>query len=181
MMSINHARRGMLIGAGAAVITGIAGPAIASIAKANVRRLSFDNLHTGEKVSTEYWADGDYFPDALREIDHVLRDFRTGDVYSISLDLLDLLVVLRGKLETDLPIEIISGYRSPQTNAMLREKSKGVAASSLHMDGMAIDLRVAGRQLTQVRNAAISLASGGVGYYPKDRFVHVDVGLVRHW
>jgi uncharacterized protein YcbK (DUF882 family) len=180
-MSVNRARRGVLIGAGAAIVAGVASPAIANVGRANVRRLSFDNLHTGEKVDAEYWADGAYIPDALKEFNRVLRDFRTGDVHAIDRSLLNVLVLLRAELETDAALEIISGYRSPKTNAMLRKKSKGVAASSLHMDGMAIDIRISGRQLAQVRDAAISLSAGGVGYYPKDGFVHVDTGFVRHW
>jgi uncharacterized protein YcbK (DUF882 family) len=182
-MSVNRARRGVLVGAGAVLVAGIASPAIANMGRANVRRLSFDNLHTGEKVDAEYWADGAYIPDVLKEIDRVLRDFRTGDVHAIDRNLLNVLALLREELETDAALEIFSGYRSPKTNAMLRKKSKnkGVAASSLHMDGMAIDLRIAGRQLKQVRDAAISLSAGGVGYYPKDGFVHVDVGSVHRW
>lgn len=180
-MCVNRARRRVLIGAGATMVAGIASPAIANAGRANVRRLSFDNLHTGEKVDAEYWADGAYIPDALKEIDRVLRDFRTGGIHPIDRNLLNVLVLLREELETGAALEVFSAYRSPKTNAMLRKKSKGVAASSLHMDGMAIDLRISGRQLTQVRDAAISLTAGGVGYYPKDGFVHVDVGSVHRW
>ncbi len=180
-MSVNRARRRVLLGVGATMVAGIASPAIANVGRANVRRLSFDNLHTGEKVDAEYWADGAYIPDALKEIDRVLRDFCTGEAHAIDRNLLNVLVLLREELETDAALEIFSAYRSPKTNAMLRKKSKGVAASSLHMDGMAIDLRLSGRQLTQVRDAAISLSAGGVGYYPKDGFVHVDTGAVHRW
>ncbi len=180
-MSINRTRRGILLGVGAAMLAGVASPAIANVGRANVRRLSFDNLHTGEKIRAEYWADGAYVPGALKEIDRVLRDFRTGEVHSIEPKLLDLLALLRAELETESTIEIISGYRSPKTNVILRAKSRGVAGSSLHMDGMAIDIRISGCQLAQVRDAAISLSAGGVGYYPKDGFVHVDTGFVRRW
>jgi uncharacterized protein YcbK (DUF882 family) len=148
---------------------------------ANVRSVSFDNLHTGQRLSADYWADGDYIPDALKTIDHVLRDFRTGDVHPIEPRLLDLLALLRAKLETESAVRVISGYRSPKTNAMLHEKSDGVASSSLHMEGMAIDIRIGGRQLAKVRDAALTLAAGGVGYYPRSDFVHVDVGRVRRW
>ena len=145
------------------------------------RRLSFQNLHTGESWSDEYWADGHYEPQALAGIRHVLRDFRTGTSHEIDVRLLDLLVDLRWTLDSTERFEVISGYRSPQTNAMLRHESSGVAASSLHMDGMAIDIRLPGRSLPKVRDAALWLAQGGVGYYPKSDFVHVDVGRVRRW
>ncbi len=180
-MALVHSRRRILLGAGGAMLSGIARPALAEISRMNVRRLAFDNLHTGEKIHTEYWADGTYIPDALKAINRVLRDFRTGDIHPIETRLLDLLVLLRAKLETEASLQIISGYRSPETNAALHEKSSGVASSSLHMDGMAIDIRIAGRQLVKVRDAAIFLAAGGVGYYPKSDFVHVDVGRVRRW
>jgi uncharacterized protein YcbK (DUF882 family) len=180
-MSVNCTRRAIVLGAGAAMASCAVSPALATLARANARSLSFDNLHTGEKIRAEYWADGAYIPDALKAIASVLRDFRTGEIHSIDPNLLDVLVVLRAELETESALEIISGYRSPKTNAMLHAKSRGVASSSLHMDGMAIDIRISGRQLAQVRDAAISLKAGGVGYYPKDGFVHLDTGFVRRW
>ena len=179
--TVCRVRRGILFGAGAIVFGGVASPALAGIGAANVRRLSFDNLHTGEKIRADYWADGDYVPEALGAIDRVLRDFRTGEVHPIAPGLLDLLALMRARLETQSPLQVISAYRSPKTNAMLREKSDGVASSSLHMDGKAIDIRIAGRNLAKVRDTAIALKSGGVGYYPKSDFVHVDVGRVRRW
>lgn len=180
-MIVNHARRRVLFGAGVAVLGSIASPAIASIGRANVRKLSFDNLHTGERLKADYWIDGEYVPQALQTINRVLRDFRTGDVHAIEPKLLDVLSMLRGMLETESDFQVISGYRSPKTNAMLHEQSDGVAATSLHMQGMAIDIRVGGRPLTGLRDAALRLAAGGVGYYPKSNFVHVDVGRVRRW
>lgn len=176
-----RSRRSVLFGAAAVAATSITRPAFADLGGTSVRRLSFDNLHTGEKIRTEYWADGAYIPDALKAINRVLRDFRTGDIHSIEPRLLDVLVLLRARLETDASLQVISGYRSPKTNASLHEKSGGVAASSLHMDGMAIDIRIPGRQLVKVRDTALALAAGGVGYYPKSDFVHVDVGRVRRW
>jgi uncharacterized protein YcbK (DUF882 family) len=180
-MSINPVRRRILFGISIAMVGNVASPAVAKLSTAKVRRLSFDNLHTGERLNTEYWADGGYIPDALTTINHVLRDFRTGDVHPIEPTLLDFLALLRAKLETDSALQVISGYRSPKTNAMLHEKSDGVASSSLHMEGMAIDVRIGGRQLAKVRDAALALAVGGVGYYPRSNFVHVDVGRVRRW
>jgi len=173
-------RQVMLLGI-SALASALARPAIAVPRSDDRRRLSFHNLHTGESLDAVYWADGDYVPDALRRIDAVLRDFRTGDVHPIDRRLLDLLVRLRQRLGTSEPMHVISGYRSPRTNAMLHASSEGVAGHSLHMDGMAIDIRVPGRALRDVRAAALDLAGGGVGYYPASDFVHVDVGRVRHW
>ena len=156
-------------------------PSAVASARPAPRTLRFDNLHTGEKFNGAYWVNGKYVPDALAEIRWVLRDFRNGEQHPIDSQLLDLLTLLRGRLGTTQPYEVISGYRSPATNAMLRESSDGVAAHSLHMEGMAIDIRVPGRSLSHLRNAALSLSAGGVGYYPASDFVHVDVGRVRHW
>jgi len=180
-MIINRVRRQVLFGAGIAILGGVASPAIASIGQVSVRKLSFDNLHTGERLKADYWVDGEYVPDALQDINRLLRDFRTGDVHPIEPKLLDVLSMLRGMMETESDFQVISGYRSPKTNATLHEQSGGVAATSLHMRGMAIDVRVGGRPLTGLRDAALHLAAGGVGYYPKSNFVHVDVGRVRRW
>jgi uncharacterized protein YcbK (DUF882 family) len=180
-MVVNRVRRRVLFGAGIAILGSVASPAIASIGRANVRRLSFDNLHTGERLKADYWVDGEYVPDALKTINHLLRDFRTGDIHAVEPKLLDVLSTLRGMLETEADFQVISGYRSPKTNAMLHEQSDGVAATSLHMQGMAIDIRVGGRPLARLRDAALHLSAGGVGYYPKSDFVHVDVGRVRRW
>jgi uncharacterized protein YcbK (DUF882 family) len=157
----------------------VAGPQLLKAA-APERSLSFYNLHTAEKLRLVYWADGGYVPESLAAINHHLRDHRTGAIHEIDRRLLDLLWQVRGQLETTEPFEIISGYRSPQTNAMLRGRSNGVATHSLHMDGMAADVRVPGRTLEQIRNIAIWIKSGGVGYYPS-QFVHIDVGRVRTW
>jgi uncharacterized protein YcbK (DUF882 family) len=177
-------RRHFLRAAGGFVAAGLAAgfsrPAFA-IASAQVRSLAFNNLHTGERVSVDYWTDGEYVPDALDCVNRVLRDFRTGDVHPIEPTLLDLLAFLRQRLESRSAIEVISGYRSPVTNAKLHEASLGVASNSLHMKGMAIDIRIPGCQLANLRKAALSMRAGGVGYYPKDNFVHVDVGRVRTW
>jgi len=144
------------------------------------RTLSFYNLHTGERLTTVYWEKGRYVPAALDEVNYILRDFRQNEVKPIDPTLLDLLVALRNRLQSQENYEVISGYRSPLTNAMLHSQSEGVAAHSLHMDGKAIDIRLPGRPLGLVRVAALSLQCGGVGYYP-NRFVHVDTGRVRYW
>jgi uncharacterized protein YcbK (DUF882 family) len=144
------------------------------------RALSFYNLHTAEKLKVVYWAEGEYVAESLSAINRHLRDHRTGDVHDIDRRLLDLLHQLRSNLETSEPVQIISGYRSPRTNAMLRSNSGGVASHSLHMDGMATDIRIQGRSLEQIKKAALAMKLGGVGYYPS-QFVHVDVGRVRSW
>ncbi len=163
------------------------GLAIASLAPGSVlassgeRRLAFHNLHTGESAKIVYWANGKYLHDGLSEINHILRDHRTDEVKAMSPQLMDLLYSLRARLDTRQPFHVISGYRSPATNAMLHASSDGVAKQSLHMQGMAIDIRVPGSQLTRVRKAALAMRQGGVGYYPSSDFLHVDTGRVRSW
>ncbi len=146
-----------------------------------IRELAFYNLHTGENLKTAYWAEGGYLPDALADINHILRDFRNDQVLPIEPPLLDLLHNIHSTLDTSQPFHIVSGYRSPATNASLAANSDGVAKSSLHMQGKAIDLYVEGVPLNELRHAAIALQSGGVGYYPNSNFVHVDIGRVRSW
>lgn len=145
------------------------------------RELRFENLHTGERLAVEYCAAGRYVEDGLVAINHVLRDFRTGDVGRIDPALLDLLHALRQRLGSKQAFQVISGYRSPVTNAALRRRSHAVAERSLHMDGRAIDIRMSDVRLTNLRAAALDLRLGGVGFYPRSDFVHVDVGRVRTW
>ena len=163
--------------AGAAA-TALVAPAWAA---APSRRLAFHSLHTGESLDTVYWEQGAYVPDALSAVNHVLRDFRTGDTYRIEPRLLDLLTALSSRVESKGPFHVISGYRSPKTNAMLHEHSNGVASNSLHMKGLAIDIRMADVDLASLHQAALALSGGGVGYYPTSDFIHIDVGRVRHW
>ena len=171
-------RRRVLAGAlGLAAPTLIAGGASAS----TPRRLSLLNLHTGERLAATYFEAGRYLPDALAAIDHVLRDHRTGDVHPMSPDLLDLVSTLSDRLTGAGTVQVISGYRSPVSNAALHARSSGVATRSLHMQGMAMDIRVPGVELGHVRKAALAMGRGGVGYYPESDFVHVDVGRVRQW
>jgi uncharacterized protein YcbK (DUF882 family) len=145
------------------------------------RALRFTHTHTGERLAIEYFSGGAYVPDALATVNHFLRDFRTSEVHTIDPALLDLLHELAGVTRSTQPFQVISGYRSPATNEMLRRHSEGVAAGSLHMQGQAIDIRVAGVPLDGLRRAALDLRRGGVGYYPASDFVHVDTGRVRHW
>lgn len=156
----------------------------APVAKAPVRTLAFFHTHTGERLKATYCCDGKYQADVLRQVNHLLRDFRTNRAIDIDPKLLDLLHELTGTVETDSPIHVISGYRAPETNAMLRARGgahTGVASQSLHMVGKAIDLRIPGVKLDHVRGVARSLKLGGVGYYPSSNFVHVDTGRVRFW
>jgi uncharacterized protein YcbK (DUF882 family) len=132
-------------------------------------------------VRATYWADGVWQADGLREINHVLRDFRTGDVTDMDSGLLDLMHRLAALAGRDGPFEIYSGYRSRRTNSQLANQSKGVARKSLHMQGKAVDLRLPGVELSSLRRAALSLQGGGVGYYPRSGFIHVDTGPVRFW
>ena len=145
------------------------------------RRLSFHNLHTGENIDLPYWVQGDYVPESLAEINHVLRDFRTDQVAAMDIRLLDLLSRVKAQLGTSQPFQVISGYRSPATNHMLSEHSSGVAKHSLHMEAKAIDIRIPGIQLADLRHTGLALKGGGVGYYPASDFVHLDVGRVRTW
>ena len=145
------------------------------------RKVALHNLHTGESLQATYWEEGQYVPDALAAVNKVLRDFRTGDQHPMDTGLLDLLSTLHGKVESRGAFQVISGYRSPQTNAMLHERSGGVASKSLHMQGLVMDIRVEGVQLDHLHKAALDIGRGGVGYYPTSNFVHVDVGRVRRW
>jgi uncharacterized protein YcbK (DUF882 family) len=145
------------------------------------RTLSFEHTHTGEKLKLTYFERGNYLKDALHEINYLLRDFRTDDVHSIDTALLDQLFDLKQTLSLNKPFQIISGYRSPFTNAQLRKKSHGVADHSYHLQGRAIDIRVEGVSSKKIRNAALAVAQGGVGYYPRNNFVHLDTGKYRTW
>ena len=181
--------RRRFLGLGAASAAAAVVPArlhAASLPQAGVpeRVLSFFNTHTGERLKTAYCCGGSYRPEALKDINHILRDFRANEIKPIDPKLLDLLHELGGTLETDQAFHIISGYRSPVTNALLRERggsNTGVASHSLHMDGKAIDIRIPGVQLDHLRAAARSLKLGGVGFYPSSNFVHVDTGRIRFW
>jgi uncharacterized protein YcbK (DUF882 family) len=185
------ARRGFLRMAGVvAAGTGLAAASAALVpasalamltAPGTPRRLKFYNLHTSEQLDIVYFEKGHYVPQALAEIDHILRDYRQNVVKPIHPALLDLVVAIRRKLHTDAEVAVISGYRTPQTNAMLAAHGDGVAHHSLHMDGMALDWRVPGRTLEQLHRVALAMRGGGVGYYPSSDFVHVDVGRVRYW
>ena len=170
-------------------LRGMAGAlAVAAVAPARLlaglreeRLLSFVNTHTYERLTVPYFADGAYLPEGLSTLSSFLRDFRTGDEHPIDPALYDILNDLRLATRTKSPFQVISGYRSPRTNAMLRECGRGVAKGSLHLQGRAIDVRLADVDSAALRDAAVELQRGGVGYYRGPDFVHVDTGRVRRW
>ncbi len=150
------------------------------------RKLSFYNTHTREDMVVSYWRNGRYDNRAMEEINHYLRDHRNGHVHTMSTDLMNLLHDIKGELQRrhpgkDIVYHVISGYRSPQTNEMLRARGGGQAKKSRHMAGDAIDIRVPGIDSSEIRNVAWCLQKGGVGYYKGSDFVHVDTHKVRHW
>ncbi|MCD2517197.1 DUF882 domain-containing protein [Massilia sp. G4R7] len=158
-------------------------PALAKTAQAapGERTLRLYNTHTGEKLSTTFWAEGAFIPDAMKDINKVLRDHRNNKVAEMDPELMLLLSQLNGKLDNNKELHIISGYRSPESNAKLHANSNGVAKHSLHMEAKAIDIRLPGQDLRMLRKAAMSLKGGGVGYYADSQFVHMDTGRVRYW
>ncbi len=180
--------RRRFLGLGGVCALGLLAPAVAaakpltaSRLAAEPRRLAFHNLHTEERLDTIFWANGRLVPQALAEINHLLRDHRTNAVRAMDPKLLVLLHALKHKAGARQPFQIISGYRSPQTNAALRAHSSGVASKSLHMSGQAIDIALPGCSLSRLRELALALKGGGVGYYPRPGFIHLDTGPVRHW
>lgn len=147
----------------------------------DIRRIRLHSGRTGESVDTIYWIDGDYIPEALGEINHFMRDWRTDGVINIDTRAIDIFAASHNLLEADTPFLMLSGYRSPKTNAMLRSRSGSVARNSLHMQGQAADLRIHGRTVAQISRAAIACSAGGVGKYSRSNFVHMDCGPVRIW
>jgi uncharacterized protein YcbK (DUF882 family) len=148
---------------------------------AGAKRIALMNLHTDERVDVEYFHGGAYVPDALAAIEKVLRDFRTGDRHAMDPALMDYLVDVAGAVGVGPSFSVISGYRSPQTNAQLRDRSTGVAQHSLHMEGRAIDVRIKGVDCASLAAHALDLKRGGVGYYRASDFVHLDTGPFRTW
>lgn len=145
------------------------------------RRLVFYHTHTAKRLEVVYARGGEYLDTALDDVEVFLADFRTGERATIDPELLDLLHDLRARLGSDGAFEVISAYRSPQTNEMLRQRGSGVAQFSQHMVGKAIDVRLRGVPLARLRDAALELRRGGVGYYAESDFVHLDTGRVRRW
>lgn len=182
--SISTNRRTFLkIGASAILTPIFTHPAFAVVSPDDHQHqvLSFYNIHTGEAVRTCYRANGKLIHRAIEHINNIMRDYRTGEIKPVDPNLLDLLHRIIIEVSPHAPISIISGYRSPRTNAALRKVTKGVALKSLHMEGRAIDIRIPGYQTSALRQLAIKLKSGGVGYYPKSDFIHLDTGPVKVW
>jgi len=153
----------------------------AAVAAPHERSLRFYNTHTGETLRTMFWAEGQFIPDALQDINRLLRDHRSNTVAPIDPELIVLLNKVSTQFGSNNVVHVISGYRSPETNRKLAEASGGVAKHSMHLEGKAIDVRIPGYDLNELRKAALAQKRGGVGYYPDSRFVHLDTGRVRHW
>ncbi|MBY5991114.1 DUF882 domain-containing protein [Ferrimonas balearica] len=184
MSEICTLRRRLLGGAGATLL--LAGiPSVAHASRQNpaaqAKSLRFYNRHTGERTASDFWGDGDYHQDGLSQLDTILRDHRADEVAPMDRGLYELLYQLSQKLDYNKEIHIISGYRSMKTNQMLAARSGGVAKKSFHTKAMAVDIAMPGLELAKVRQAALELQTGGVGYYPRSGFVHVDTGPVRRW
>jgi len=181
-MSVDR-RRFLKIWAQAALCSAFPVSAIASIDRllGSKRMLSLYNTHTRESLDVCYYAQGQYLSKSLTKIDHILRDHRTEEIKPIHKDLLNLLHSISVTLDRSTRLHIISGYRSPETNAELRKKNRRVVKNSLHMKGEAVDIRIPNYDSRRLRNACMKLKAGGVGYYRKSDFVHVDIGVVRHW
>jgi uncharacterized protein YcbK (DUF882 family) len=147
----------------------------------DVRRISMFSGRTGERIDTIYWIEGQYIGEAIREVNAFMRDWRTGQAINMDTRTIDIMAAAHNLMDTREPYMLLSGYRSPKTNAMLRSKSGGVAKKSLHMVGKAADLRLDGRSTAQMSRAAQACRAGGVGRYRGSNFVHMDCGTVRSW
>ena len=168
------------LGAAALALSPLKG-ALAALPQSGTRALSLVSTHTNEHISAIYWRDGVYDKGALKDINYVLRDHRTGEIARMDPQLLDLLVELHRRTGSRKAFQIISAYRSPKTNAMLASASGGVAKHSMHMEAKAVDIRLYDVKLADLRDTALGMKAGGVGYYAKSDFVHVDTGRVRRW
>ncbi len=147
----------------------------------DIRRITMHNGRTGESLDTIYWLEGDYIPEAMAEVNFLMRDWRQNEVVAIDRRALDIMAAAHNLLDVSEPYKLLSGYRSPKTNAMLRARSRGVARNSLHMKGQAADLRLGSRSVSQIFRAARAVEAGGVGKYTGSNFVHMDCGDVRTW
>lgn len=183
-MALSMTRRGVLGAFAATAIT--AAPTFTNASgflrgAGDIRRLRMASPRTGEKIDMIYWIEGDYIKDAVREINSFMRDWRTHDIHKIDLRTIDIMAAAHNLLDTNEPYMLLSGYRSPKTNAMLRSRSRGVAKNSRHMKGQAADLRLSSRSVNQMYRAATACRGGGVGRYSGSNFVHMDCGPVRTW
>lgn len=172
---------GMMAALGASILPGTAMAQAANPAMLGGREIKMFNAHTGEKFAGTYWANGRYIPDAFSGIKGIMRDHRNNETFPIDPRLMDILYVLQNKLDNFDGFRVLSGYRSPKSNAMLRRNGEGVAKNSLHMTGQAVDISLPGTSLSTLHKMAVTVHSGGVGFYPKTGFVHIDTGRVRTW
>ncbi|WP_372892988.1 YcbK family protein [Rhodosalinus sp.] len=177
-------RRGLLAAFAATTIT--AAPTFAGAAgflrgAGDIRRLRMYSGRTGERIDTIYWIEGEYIREAVDEIHRFMRDWRNGQVKAINTRTIDMMTAAHNMLDTSEPYTLVSGYRSPETNAMLRRRSSGVAKNSRHMRGEAADLHMRSRSVRQLASAAMACRAGGVGKYTSSDFVHMDCGPVRTW
>lgn len=147
----------------------------------DIRRIRMYSGRTGERIDMIYWIEGDYIKDAVKEVNYFMRDWRTDGVKSMDLRTIDIMAAAHNLMDVHEPYMLLSGYRSPKTNAMLRSRSRGVAKNSLHMKGQAADLRMSTRSVSQMARAAKACHGGGVGKYSRSNFVHMDCGIVRTW
>jgi len=177
-------RRALLGAFAASIVT--AAPTFANAAgflrgAGDIRRIRMYSGRTGERIDMIYWIEGEYIRDALKEVNHFMRDWRTDSSKAIDLRTIDIMSAAHNMLDVNEPYMLLSGYRSPQTNAMLRSRSRGVAKNSLHVKGQAADLRLSSRSVSQIARAAAACKGGGVGKYSRSNFVHMDCGVVRTW
>lgn len=177
--------RRALLGAFAAT-TVIAAPTYSNAAgflkgAGDIRRLRMVSTRTGEKIDTIYWIEGQYIKDAVREISIFMRDWRLDEIKDIDTRTIDIMAAAYNLVDTKEPYTLLSGYRNPSTNAMLRKKSRNVARNSRHMKGQAADLRLKSRSVAQLSKAAVACHGGGVGKYSRANFVHMDCGPRRVW
>ena len=177
--------RRALLGAFAATAV-VAAPAYSKAAgfirgSGDIRRIQMYSGRTGERIDMIYWIDGKYIKGAVKEVNYFMRDWRIDQVKAVDLRTIDIMAASHNMLDVSEPYMLLSGYRSPKTNAMLRSKSRGVARNSLHMKGQAADLRLSSRSVSQIAKAAMSCRAGGVGQYYRSNFVHMDCGVIRTW
>ncbi|MEW2916277.1 MULTISPECIES: YcbK family protein [Ruegeria] len=185
MSSTSGLTRRALLGAFAATAV-VAAPTYSNAAGflrggGDIRRIRMYSGRTGERIDMIYWVDGKYIKDAVKEVNHFMRDWRTDQSKDMDLRTIDIMAASHNLLDVNEPYMLLSGYRSPQTNAMLRSRSRRVAKNSLHMKGQAADLRLSSRSVSQMAKAAMSCRAGGVGKYSRSNFVHMDCGEVRSW
>ncbi|MFY9211454.1 MAG: DUF882 domain-containing protein [Aestuariivita sp.] len=183
-ISTGLSRRALLGAFAATAVT--AAPTFASAAGflrggGDIRRIRMYSGRTGERIDMVYWIDGKYIKDALQEVNHFMRDWRTDDIKSMDTRMVDIMAAAHNLMDVNEPYMLLSGYRSPKTNAMLRSRSGGVARNSLHLKGQAADLRLSSRSVSQMARAAAACNAGGVGKYSRSNFVHMDCGDVRSW